>query len=412
MKKLCALLGLLCWASVASAQDFATITSVTSTTSETDLWPVSLLAQGPGVGFDASAPFNQIPEVGRWVTAAPGGFPNDYFVNPGVAPVITFDLGQEHQLEQISFWGYDEGNANGVSEFSLRFATEAEGLDGFGDSITFNPTYNPTIDSVARQNFDFGQAVTARYVELTALDNFFSGGGFGPPPGGDRVGIGEIAFEVSELPAPITSDFYDISSVESSTAATDLFPVSNLIQGPGVGFDDVGPHEKLIGGPTGNWVTAAPGGFPNDYLVNPGEPPVITVDLGEDQLLGEISFWGYDDTNANGVSEFSLRFATDAEGTDGLGSSITYNPTFNPILNATVRQSFDFAELVTARYVEITATDNFFSNGGSGPPPGGDRVGFGEIAFEVQVAAQVIPEPSSTGAFLALCGLAALRRRR
>ena len=38
-------------------------------------------------------------------------------------------------------------------------------------------------------------------------------------------------------------EFYPISSVASSTA-NDLWPASNLIQGPGVGFDANEPHDK------------------------------------------------------------------------------------------------------------------------------------------------------------------------
>jgi hypothetical protein len=108
-------------------------------------------------------------------------------------------------LAEISVWGYSTINANGVSEFSLKFATEADSPAGFGTSIGFNPTYFPIFDDTQRQSFAFGQTVSARYVEFTAKDNFFtspgdgSGGGLA---GGDRVGLGEIAFSVSEIPIP------------------------------------------------------------------------------------------------------------------------------------------------------------------------------------------------------------------
>jgi len=187
------------------------MSSVTSTS--TDLFPVANLIQGPGVGFD-SISGNQLtnPSFGgsRWVTNAPGGFPSDYIAVAG-APIITLDLGQDVPLNEISVWGYTPGNANGVSEFDLQFATNAEGTGGFGTSITYNPTFNPTIDDVARQSFGFGQVVTARYVEFTATDTFFSTGGFGPPAGGDRAGLGEIAFQV-----PIIAN----NSVISNNGAT------------------------------------------------------------------------------------------------------------------------------------------------------------------------------------------------
>jgi hypothetical protein len=78
--------------------------------------------------------------------------------------------------------------------------------------------------------------------------------------------------------------FHAISSIDSSTAADDLFPASNLIQGSGVGFDASEPHDKILGGADGNWVTASPAGFPADYIEMVGMP-VFTIDLSQDVLL-------------------------------------------------------------------------------------------------------------------------------
>lgn len=178
--------------------------------------------------------------------------------------------------------------------------------------------------------------------------------------------------------------FYPIDNVTSSTADTDFYPVENLIQGPGVGFDAEPPYEKLVGGEQGNWVTDAPGGFPADYIEVAGAP-VLVFDLGKDVVLAEISVWGYTTTNANGVKEFSLRFATEADGPEGFGNSIDANPIFTISNDDTVRNSFEL-EPVAARYVEMTLTDNHFEapgDGSGGETPGGDRVGLGEVAFEI-----------------------------
>jgi hypothetical protein len=199
--------------------------------------------------------------------------------------------------------------------------------------------------------------------------------------------------------------FYPIANIEASTQADDLWPAFNLIQGPGIGFDTNEPHDKTLGGADGNWVTAACG-FPCDYIETTGMP-VLTIDLGEDRDLSEINVWGYASTNANGVSEFDLRFATDADGPGGFGTSITFNPTYVGLLNDdTTRQTFVFAQAVTARFVEFTALDNFFvapGDGSGGEIPGGDRVGLGEIAFP-------IPEP--TTALLMLVGILMLTLHR
>lgn len=189
----------------------------------------------------------------------------------------------------------------------------------------------------------------------------------------------------------------------TTTTTGDLWPVSNLIQGPGAGFDAAAPHAQLGGGDAFLWVTGAPGGFPSDFIAVAGEP-VLTFDLGADTDINGIHTWGYATTNANGVKDFSLRFATDAEGTGGFGTSITLTPSFSMTIDNTVPQTFGFGEVVTARYVELTAHSTHITNGGNGPPAGGDRVGLGEVSFT--------PEPSAALLGLIGVGALALRRRR
>jgi hypothetical protein len=209
-----------------------------------------------------------------------------------------------------------------------------------------------------------------------------------------------VGFALYAITPALAAEFFPIVSIESSTAGDDLFPASNLIQGPGVGFDANAPYDALLSGADGTWVTAAPGGYPSDYIEVAGMP-VLSLDLGQDTELREVSIWGYSDTNANGASEVSLLFATDAEGPDGVGSSIAYNPTFFPAVDAIPRQSFLFSEAVDARYVQLTVVDTYYvapGDGTGGPPglAGGDRAGLGEIAFAN------VPEPST----IALVGLA------
>ena len=207
--------------------------------------------------------------------------------------------------------------------------------------------------------------------------------------------------------------FHPISAIESNTL-NDLSPAEHLIQGAGVAFDANEPHDQIaVGLFTDLWVTAADAGFPADYIAEVGMP-VLTIDLGLDVLLSEISVWGYTDTNANGVAEFSLRFATEADTVAGFGTSIGFNPTYLPANDLVPRQSFAFGQTVSARYVEFTVIDNFFvapGDGSTGAVPGGDRVGLGEIAFAQQASA--IPEPGSIALFsLGLAGLGFARRKK
>jgi hypothetical protein len=175
------------------------ITPISATTTTTgDLWPVSNLVQGCGFGVEGQDPYGQLGsrESSRWVTGAPGGVSSNFIAAAG-EPVLTFDLGSDTPIYWIHIWGYSITNADGVQDFSLSFATDAEGTDGFGTSITSNPLLSLLIDDASMQTYGFG-AVTARYVEMTVHSNYFSNGGFGPPAGGDRVGLGEVAFSIPE----------------------------------------------------------------------------------------------------------------------------------------------------------------------------------------------------------------------
>lgn len=467
--------------SLATAAEFYTPITVVSTNSNA-FFPIERLHQGPDVGFDSAPLHDALGGENTWVTEAPGGYPSDYVAFAG-APILVIDLGADTDLAEISVWGYAATNDNGVKEFELRFATEAEGEAGFGTSITYNPTFTTIKNPVPRQSFFFDRAVKARYVEMTCTATFFVEPG---TSGGDRVGLGEIAFEkfisppepnlvapetlsipptrevtdstltlrntgllpltisnaivsgpnagaftvvsrpttlinlqagdvvirftptglegdvsatltitsndpdAPSVDIPLTAsvpppplEFFPIAEISSTTQDSDFYQVINLIQGIGEGFDANWPHNQLGAGGTHLWVTTACG-FPCDYL-GTYEAPILILDLGQNRTLREINVWGYTATNANGVSAFQLRFATDTEGNAGFGSSITYNPSFLLEENNDVtRTPFLFDQPVTARYVEFTCTDNFFvepGDGSLGGVAGGDRIGLGEIAF-------------------------------
>jgi hypothetical protein len=145
-------------------------------------------------------------------------------------------------------------------------------------------------------------------------------------------------------------DFHPISSITSSTSGTDLYNVSNLVQGAGSGYSASEPHNSIGGGSTHTWVTTAPNGN-GDYYANGVPDPVLIIDLGADHSLSEISTWGYANSNTNGGKNFTLRFATSSEGTGGFGASITYSPSFDAAFSAGSRDSNTFSQNVTARYV-------------------------------------------------------------
>ena len=194
-----------------------------------------------------------------------------------------------------------------------------------------------------------------------------------------RASLGGVWLALSGFVASLgAADFHPISSVSTNT--TDLYAVGNLIQGWGVGYQAAEPHQRLGGGSSHTWVTNAPNGGSGDYFANGQADPVLIFDLGANRSLSEISTWGYANSNTNGAKDFTLRFATSAEGTSGFGTSISYSPSFDAGFNADNRDSHSFSQTVFARYVEMRITDNWRNM--QGGTPGGDRVGLGEVAFE------------------------------
>jgi hypothetical protein len=105
-------------------------------------------------------------------------------------PVIVFDLGADTVISGYRIWNYREGNTiNTLDDFTLSFATAAEGSGGFGTSII-------DINASAGTGNDTGYlgitAVTARYAEFSLLSR----------NGGRRVGVEEIQFDLSPVPEP------------------------------------------------------------------------------------------------------------------------------------------------------------------------------------------------------------------
>lgn len=211
-----------------------------------------------------------------------------------------------------------------------------------------------------------------------------------------------ILFLLSAVSAPAAVFYSPVNVTSANSTVYTTYVLSNLYQGPGTGFDAAEPHNALgAGGAAYNWVTIAPDPVVDYYNVYPA--PVLIIDLGQNRTLSEISIWGYSSGNTNGVKDFSLRFATEAEGAAGFGTSITYQPAFEALFDPALRDSNLFSQTVNARYVEMTITDNWA--GFQGATPGGDRVGMGEIAFAA------VPEPAAAG-LAGMAGLLALGRRR
>ena len=149
-------------------------------------------------------------------------------------------------------------------------------------------------------------------------------------------------------------------------------------------------------------------------------PPSVVFDLGADTVLSNIVLWQYQNDGGgvanvgNHTRTLDLRFNTASQGSgtfSGSASTITMLPVVdgdgvgngNDLNNITSAQTFSLSG--TARYVQLTITDNF--RGFQGILNGGARAGLGEVRF----FGEAIPEPGSAGLLL-LAGAGLLRRRR
>ncbi|MBL7223411.1 MAG: discoidin domain-containing protein, partial [Candidatus Brocadiae bacterium] len=282
-----------------------------------------------------------------WVTEAGGA---DYFAGwPSGQPTLVMDMGADVQINSAAFWNYAVNHGNSTSQFSLLFGTSAEGPLGVGKSIAYQPTFNPAVGGpTVQENLPFTTPVTARYVQMTVTDNF--AGSYG---GGDRVGFADIQFDVTAVPA-VTS------------TATRLRPTAT---------QNASNPSHLMDGTAGTeWYSVGSG---SNYFDTGGTPPVVVIDLGSEQTIGSFDFRNYAGSVGNRLQDFSLRFATEGEGTSNFGSLITYQPSFTVAnLPPSNLQTQSLSQAVTARYVEMTLTDNYAEAG-----PGGDRVGFAEMQF-------------------------------
>jgi len=110
-----------------------------------------------------------------------------------------------------------------------------------------------------------------------------------------------------------------------------------------------------------------------------GTAPVLTIDLGASYKLSGVAFWNYN-IYGNATKEFSLAFSTNGT-TYGSSTNFTTNTPAEP----PVQENFSLSE-VTARYVQMTMTENWYD----GVNRGGDRVGFCDIQFN----GTAVPEPT------------------
>jgi hypothetical protein len=190
-----------------------------------------------------------------------------------------------------------------------------------------------------------------------------------------------------------------------ATTVTDVNGVTDTTLGSNYDLSHVSD-----GSSSTRWVTVGPG---SDYFVS-GKTPVLVLDLGGAYNLTAFEFWNYN-AAGNGVKTFSLEFSADGSTWTTASSYTTAEPKASTVNGANIfEQDFSLGSAVTAQYVRITITDNWY--GGTCQDGivavGGDRTGFNEIDF----VGTAVPEPSAMMLFgfgvVALLAYAWRKRRK
>ena len=152
------------------------------------------------------------------------------------------------------------------------------------------------------------------------------------------------------------------------------------------------------------------GGFGNAFA----DRWSFDMDLGSDAAVTGVRFWNYQGSTQNGISQFTLEYATQAEGAGNYNQSLTADTFGNQAdtnaspspggLTGDAPGHGDIDALLdmpdkTFRYTRFTWDSNL----------GGNFVGMSEIQFE----GTIVPEPSTLLlSLLGLTGLMAVWRRR
>ena len=140
-----------------------------------------------------------------WLTND-GGSGGDYF-NGGAPITFVWDLGSDIVLSNTLVWQYGNNGGgatnrgNHLKDFTLRYNTAAQGSTTFsGAATSFQMPADTTATGTSVAQVFANGDVTARYVSMTLVDNYF---GTAPmTAGGSRVGIGELRFDGAPVPEP------------------------------------------------------------------------------------------------------------------------------------------------------------------------------------------------------------------
>lgn len=176
---------------------------VTTSNTVSDYFPVSALSTVDGMDLSSGTP-GVLDAVDRptqiagstnaWVTADHGDLNptyQDYFAgaSAGPVPALTFGFNAPKNLESILIWNYpaDGGGLRGCAKTIDIAVNKGSGFETIRTAVGL--TKGNALATVA-DVVDIGTQIGVTAVRITITDNYFDG----VAAGGDRVGLGKVAF--------------------------------------------------------------------------------------------------------------------------------------------------------------------------------------------------------------------------
>ena len=247
------------------------------------------------------------------------------------SPVLLCDLGALHTISSIDFSPY--GNANTVKALKVEFydTPALSGTPAFTQEFTNISASETTI-------LNLSSAVQARYAKFTLTANY----------GGDRVGVGDVMFNVENyLKTPTSS-----SSNESEVPTLSGYSVSHL----------------YLMDASKTWCSNAKDDQ-KGYFNGTNKNPVFTFNYDTPVTLSNVFIQTYP-ANGNSLKNFTLEI------TDSAGNTSTHDYVMTDC-NYGVQNVFSFPEVENVTSVKMTVSSNFRGIA----PGGGDRIGVGGVYF-------------------------------
>ena len=171
-----------------TAADYFPVTSLSNTAG------MDLSYGTPGVFDAADRPAQIAGTINAWVTSDNGDLNptyQDYYFGEaaGVIPELTFTFATAKDLEAISIWNYpaDGGGLRGCAK-TIDIAVDKG--NGFETILTAVELTKGNGLSTVADVIEIGVQTGVVAVRLTITDNYFDG----VAAGGDRVGLGKVAF--------------------------------------------------------------------------------------------------------------------------------------------------------------------------------------------------------------------------